>query len=637
VIIVLEGLENFIDSETKKESFLKFWLPKTFPDRVRVIVTASPNSKSQEYLKNLGSDVISIVADKKSMRSEITKATSKNPDDYLVDQYHVKKCAEIIERKIDMELIKMIFLKSFFSFLCPMVYDGINNIPQERAHFEKMLSSLNYKSLESLEDEVKLVIFVIEFYENKLTTKINLLQILSMLCLTHKGLTTTEILRVVKIEPEDLSRILAVFKCYLMCYQGFWVCNNEILRAALDELYYCKPEKKEDLHKKIALMLEKTPNSVRKLEEQTYHLYSGKDYFTLKQTISTIENFLLLFNPMNKFDLFRYWQILEHFGYDPVIEYNKGIELFDTHYTPEPDKLFMIILQVCRFLKEFSDFETDITPVFRHPLIRGKIAEKPKKDENGKAETDQKKKYQERADKSREKSPGVAGTSKDLAKIKVKNDQKQSEKKQKGDLNTSAAKQRKREDPLGLNDPFYNEDNELSDVDDKKDNKGQATENTYNYLDGIGLLKELKNFKLTIDTNTSSNNAGESLGVKKENKKFDERNNFKRRFDDILEDWEDVNIEVPEGRAKFRKMFLEILEKKYHYKNKRNQLEDTDIPLYQHQDDIKDDSHSKKLGLDYVDFKKEDEETKHKYQSMIDDIDLQIKPEKDPSFYYYKR
>lgn len=31
----------------------------------------------------------------------------------------------------------------------------------------------------------------------------------------------------------------------------------------------------------------------------------------------------------------------------------------------------MIILQISRFLKEFSDFETNFTPEFRHPPIRG--------------------------------------------------------------------------------------------------------------------------------------------------------------------------------------------------------------------------------------------------------------------------
>lgn len=103
----------------------------------------------------------------------------------------------------------------------------------------------------------------------------------------------------------------------------------------------------------------------------------------MKQTIASIETFLLLFNPYTKYDLCRYWQVLEGKGYDPVVEYNKGLELFDMHFSPKPEDLFTIILQISRFLKEFSDFETKNTPKFRHPFIRGKIVEKKKKSEDG--------------------------------------------------------------------------------------------------------------------------------------------------------------------------------------------------------------------------------------------------------------
>ena len=127
----------------------------------------------------------------------------------------------------------------------------------------------------------------------------------------------------------------------------------------------------EDLHNEIADILHNTPNSVRKLEEQTYHLFMAKSYFKLKEIISTIENFLLLFNPNNKYDLCRYWQKLEEQGFDPVIEYNKAIEGFQMHYRPSSENVFRIIVQCSRFLKEFGDFETYFTPEFRHPPIRG--------------------------------------------------------------------------------------------------------------------------------------------------------------------------------------------------------------------------------------------------------------------------
>ena len=102
----------------------------------------------------------------------------------------------------------------------------------------------------------------------------------------------------------------------------------------------------------------------------TYHLFRSNSYFKLKETVSSIENFLLMFNPNNKYDLCRYWQKLEEKGFDPAIEYNKAVEGFEMHYHPESEDVFKIILQISRFLKEFSDFETYFTPEFRHPAIK---------------------------------------------------------------------------------------------------------------------------------------------------------------------------------------------------------------------------------------------------------------------------
>ncbi len=60
---------------------------------------------------------------------------------------------------------------------------------------------------------------------------------------------------------------------------------------------------------------------------------------------------MLLFNPYNKYDLCKYWQILEQQNFDPVFEYNKAIESFVMHFKPGPEDIFRIIVQISRFLK----------------------------------------------------------------------------------------------------------------------------------------------------------------------------------------------------------------------------------------------------------------------------------------------
>lgn len=106
------------------------------------------------------------------------------------------------------------------------------------------------------------------------------------------------------------------------------------------------------LHAEIAEVLEKTPISVRQLEERILHLFNSHSYFKLKETVSIIENFLLLFNTNTKYSLCRYWQKLEENGFDPVIEYNKAIEGFYMHYHPSFEDNFKIILQVKKKKKE---------------------------------------------------------------------------------------------------------------------------------------------------------------------------------------------------------------------------------------------------------------------------------------------
>ena len=330
-------------------------------------------------------------------------------------------------------------------------------------------------------------------------------------------------MRAVKVTHAELSRVLNIFESFMMCYRGYWICNNEIFRRIIEQLHYSIPEVSENLHKRIVEAVEKSPNCVRKLEEQTYHLYQAKEDFHLKQIIATVENFLMLFNPMTKFDLFRYWQKLEKSGYDPVTEYNKGIELFDSQFNPEPDKLFMIILQVCRFLKEFSDFETDITPVFRHPLIKDKIGVGKKKDEDEEEKTqksDHNRSVQTHQSSQLEKSP--------QRKIKVKQPKtkESSVNKDLSALHIQAIDKRKIEDPLGLNLPFYNEDNELSEVEEEQPVQKVNTSknfNTFNYLDVIGLLRELKIFRLTKEPEREKKGEKETSMLRYEQKNIPKR------------------------------------------------------------------------------------------------------------------
>lgn len=135
-------------------------------------------------------------------------------------------------------------------------------------------------------------------------------------------------------------------------------------------LFYPTSSEIQKLHIKIANFLELAPNSTRKYEEICYHLYYSSSLFKLKETISSIIPFLFLFNLHSKYDLFFYWGKLSKKAFDPAIEYNNALEAYCLKFILNSEEMFKIVLQISRFLKEFSEFENNLTPDFRHPFIR---------------------------------------------------------------------------------------------------------------------------------------------------------------------------------------------------------------------------------------------------------------------------
>lgn len=103
---------------------------------------------------------------------------------------------------------------------------------------------------------------------------------------------------------------IAIFKGYVIEFKSLFCIFNSDFKAKVFERYQKDQDFINQLHEEISEVLEKSSISIRKLEEQTFHLYISKSYFKLKETVSIIENFLLLFNPNNKFDLCHYWQTL---------------------------------------------------------------------------------------------------------------------------------------------------------------------------------------------------------------------------------------------------------------------------------------------------------------------------------------
>lgn len=51
VILIIEGIDLFVDNRYNKEANVAFWLPKFFPKNIKLIVTCDKKSQANVYLR----------------------------------------------------------------------------------------------------------------------------------------------------------------------------------------------------------------------------------------------------------------------------------------------------------------------------------------------------------------------------------------------------------------------------------------------------------------------------------------------------------------------------------------------------------------------------------------------------------
>lgn len=232
--------------------------------------------------------------------------------------------------------------------------------------------------------------------------------LLKYLALSHKGLTSEELEKLTNLTQQQLKIVKKALSPVILEVEGcFRFYSYYFIRGIIRELI---GKDAISLYKDIGEVLSLTPSSVRKLEEHIHVLSEAKEWFQLKQIVSTIENFLILFNPVHKYVLGKCWEGLIGQNYDPVIEYNKSLELFEMHYQPSIENLVRIVLQLSRFFKEMVDFEASTLPEFRHPLIKNRLLTlEQKKEKNEKSQKEKTTTTKQEKDTTKEVEGSDAG------------------------------------------------------------------------------------------------------------------------------------------------------------------------------------------------------------------------------------
>ena len=445
----------------------------------------------------------------------------------------------------------------------------------ENEHFKKLI----IESVLASNDESSLLIQGVTLMSSNLSKGDKLVNLLATLCINFKGLTMKEIQNVTELSQTEIEILMLPFRSYIINHKDYIKLINSTFSKLFLSNFYSDRQVRQDLHKKIATELSKTVPSIRSLEEQTNNFYMAQDFFQLKQTLSSIENFVLLFNETAKYDLFKFWKRLEEKGFDPIQEYNKSFELFEMHFNPKDSEIFMINIQLCRFFKELSEFESQFTPEFRHPLIQGKVEQLVESlDYQFKGKQKEKK-----LESAEEKECSFYKADPLLKHMRIN-----------------------RSKLLELYFPLqelFDSKNEIVDkVEGFIKSEYETNAKQRNHLESIGILQELKEIRMLDQMKTA-----------------------------IMKPHEMLNVDIPLNRQKFVDHFLTILDEKYSFKKKytNKRVDEVCFIVRDNKYDENDSSDIMRMGNVESEV---DAATK-----LILEIDLSIEKPQPRLYYYYKR
>jgi hypothetical protein len=195
IILIIEGLENFLDQDTGLESNIKFWLPRFFPSNIRVITTAAKNSKSYKHLKGIGCKVIELRADPKMMQNKLMSLKSRK---FFCSQTQKDRVFDILEKRVENQEISSLFMKISVSCFSPYASTGIVSASDvEDAEVQDILASVDLDKIEMLNDAEELIMKILDYFEDKIIAPEKYKKVFETMSLTFKGLTLREIMKIV--------------------------------------------------------------------------------------------------------------------------------------------------------------------------------------------------------------------------------------------------------------------------------------------------------------------------------------------------------------------------------------------------------------------------------------------------------
>ena len=132
--------------------------------------------------------------------------------------------------------------------------------------------------------------------------------------ISRKGISRQEILELIpSLTDLQLNRFLSIFGfVFVQEQEQIFIKHASFKKAVRDTIQLIQNEdQKIILHRNLSMVIEKESFSLRQIDELSHQYFMGKCWIKLKDLISNIEVFSIMFVPEIKHELASYWQCLE--------------------------------------------------------------------------------------------------------------------------------------------------------------------------------------------------------------------------------------------------------------------------------------------------------------------------------------
>ena len=286
LIIVIDSLDRLVDVDNAK---MLNWLP-AYPSNVKMIFSAAKDDKSMEALTRISDSVLEI--------GSLPEQTRKN----LIVKFFEKFSKKLSEA----QLTKIIQNKKtenpavLTAFLDNLRIFGNFDI------FDKQIDErLSQKDNESLFD------LFLQNIESLFKGENIVKDILSLISVSRRGLTETELVNISNIPKLYWSQLSNCMAGHLITINGFVAFNNSIMAKAVKKRYLKDSEAEKSYRQSISAYMEKGKEVSfnRRCEELPFQYTELKDWNKLYDFLVDYKVFNRIFTQA-RYELGSYWRAL---------------------------------------------------------------------------------------------------------------------------------------------------------------------------------------------------------------------------------------------------------------------------------------------------------------------------------------